>query len=807
MKTSMLVILMLVSSLGFAQSKRSLSGHLKYKDGTTPKDITVSLIRFRDSVLVQRLGVVEDGQYMFQDVKPDTYLIMFTSLGTQKITRGPVSVKKESLVLDTIFLNRNIEQLEEVSIIGTQPLIQRSIDKTTINVEHTSLAVGNTALDILNRAPGITLLNDGTIQLNGKQGVTVMVDGKLTYLSSSQLAALLRNTNSSQIKSIEIMTHPPVKYDAFGSAGLVNIILKKNKELGTNGTVTADGALGKYIKSNTGISINQRSKKINVYGNYNYADNKRYGILNLDRAVNMLGNLSNIAQQSNSTTTNHNHTYKAGLDYDINDNSSVGLTVAGYTNDQAEVINNKSLISNGLAHPSEIIALNTGKNNYSNTSYNLNYKSVLDTLGQQIDIDLAFLDYNNGEQVLYENNFYDDNGNSGMKAAIFRNISPTDLEIKAVTINYTLPISKTSSLGVGVKSSLVKTDNDFLVENKEGDSWVKDLMQSNRFVYEELINAAYLNINKDLAGFNVQLGVRAEHTSTKGNSITMSDMVKRKYFDLFPVISFSKRINKDHTASLTANRRIDRPSYGSLNPFIYYLDLYTYKRGNKNLKPQYTNSLSFNYLLKQKYGLEVVYSNTKDVITDIIKPDTDRGALFTTPDNLARQNTVSFSLSIPLSIGSFWNVYNDLSAYHVNFYSNNILGTTYRSNQNAMNFKSYSTFIVSKNFHFDISFFYQSRQLYGTSYLKPFSFVDVGTSYKFFNNRLNAKVSVKDIFNRKTQILYSNLPDVNYTMYDKPETRLLGLGLSYSFGGKEVKQARRRSTGIEEEKGRIGGIR
>ena len=203
---------------------------------------------------------------------------------------------------------------------------------------------------------------------------------------------------------------------------------------------------------------------------------------------------------------------------------------------------------------------------------------------------------------------------------------------------------------VGVKSSIVKTDNNFLVENKEGDSWVKDLVQSNRFLYEELINAAYLNFNKDLAGFNVQLGVRAEHTSTKGNSITMSDMVKRKYLDLFPVLSFSKKINKDNTASLTANRRIDRPSYGSLNPFIYYLDLYTYKRGNQNLKPQYTNSLSFNYLLKQKYGLEVVYSNTKDVITDIIKPDIDRGALFTMPDNLARQNTVSLSLSIPGSV-------------------------------------------------------------------------------------------------------------------------------------------------------------
>lgn len=798
---------MLISSLAFAQPNSSLSGQLKYTDGLIPHDITVSLIKITDSVMVQRQSTLKDGKFLFTGVKPDTYVIVFTSLGTQKARLGPVIINKESLVLDTVFLNRNVEQLKEVSIRSTLPLIQKSIDKTTLNVENTSLAVGNTALDLLNRAPGLTVLNDGTIQLNGKAGVTVMLDGKLTYLSSSQLASLLRSTNSSQIKSIEIMTHPPVKYDASGGVGLINIVLKKNKERGSNGTITADAALGRFIKANTGISINQRSKKINLFGNYNYADNKRYGILNLDRSLDLLEDLSDITQHSNSITKNYNHTYKAGLDYDINKNNTIGLVVAGYTNDQIEIIHNKSTIRNSSTNLPNILALNTGNNRYSNTSYNLNYKSLLDTVGRQLDIDFTLLNYKNAEQVLYKNNFFDDKGNPGTMSTLFRNISPTDLKIKAITINYTLPLSKKSTLEIGVKSSLVKTNNDFLVENRLGTEWLKDLSQSNRFLYKERISAAYLNVSKNFAGFDMQLGVRAEHTSTEGNSTTMSEIFKRKYLDLFPVLSFSKKINKDHTASLTANRRIDRPNYGSLNPFIYYLDLYTYKRGNQNLKPQYTNSLSFNYLLRQKYGLEVAYGNTKDVISDIIKPDTARGALFTTPDNLAKQNSISLSLSIPISVSKFWNMYNDLSVYHISFYGNDVLGATYRSNRNAMNFKSYSTFTLIEGFNFDLSFFFQSRQLYGTSNLKSFSFVDVGTSYKFFNNHLNVKVSVKDIFNQKTQIIYSNLPNVNYSMYDKPETRLVAFGLSYSFGGKEVKQSRRRSIGIEEEKGRIGGIR
>lgn len=807
LKTAILFTLLLVSSFVFSQPNRSLSGYVKYRDGLIAKGITVSLIRINDSVVVKRQSNSDEGQFLFQDVKPDKYVIIFTSIGTQKAMLGPIMLDKESLVLDTVFLNRNIEQLKEVSIKSVRPLVQKSIDKTTINVENTSLAVGNTALDLLGRAPGLTVLNDGTIQLNGKAGVTVMVDGKLTYLSSTQLATLLRSTNSSQIKSIEIMTQPPVKFDASGNAGLVNIILKKNKELGSNGTVSTDAALGRFLKANTGLSINQRSRKINVFGNYNYADNKRYGILNLDRAVGMLQDLSNISQKSNSTTKNFNHTYKAGIDYDINKTNTVGIALAGYSNNQSEIINNKSTINSSSTDLSNILAHNTGKNRYSNTSYNLNYKSVLDTVGQQLDIDLALLNYKNAEEVLYKNDFFDDNGNPAKMGSTFRNISPTDLRIKAITVNYTLPLSKTSTVGLGIKSSLVKTDNDFLVENQLGTAWSKDLTQSNRFIYQERINAAYVDFKKEFAGFNMQLGARAEHTSTNGNSVTMSETFERNYLDLFPMISFSKKIDKDNTASLTANRRIDRPNYGSLNPFIYYLDLYTYKRGNQNLKPQYTNSLAFNYLLRQKYSLEINYSNTKDVISDIIKPDAVRGALFTTPDNLARQHSISVNLSVPISVSSFWNMYNDLSAYHVNFYSNDILGSTYKSDQTAMNFKSFSTFTIGRGFNFDVSFFYQSRQLYGTSYLKPFTFVDLGSSYKFFSNRLSLKVSLKDVFNQKTQIIYSNLPTVYYKMYDKPETRLFAIGLSYSFGGKDVKQYRKRATGIEEEKGRIGGIR
>jgi hypothetical protein len=807
MKTIIFIFLLLIPYCSFSQSIYSLSGFLKYKNGVPAKDVTVSVLRSNDSLSLQRSYTTNDGKYTFRGLERNRCFLVFTSLGTEKLTYGPIAVGDHDVLLDTLTVIQTTAQLKEVTIKGATPLIQKTIDKTIINVENTSLSVGNNALDILDRAPGVIVSNGGNIQLNGKSGVTVMLDGKLTYLSAAQLGNLLRSTASSQIKSIEIMTHPPVKYEASGSAGMINIILKKKNDAGTNVNITADAALGKYLKANTGISINSHVGAFNLYGNYNYAKNKRYGLFDVDRAVNVPGNSSTISQTSNSTAMNFNHNYKAGIDYNVNKNNTVGFFMNGYINDQSEVVNSYSSIINKSAGPSEITALNTAKNRYVNRSYDLNYKSVLDSLGQELTLDLGLLNYNNAEENLYENHFSGREDDQDLLPVVFRNTSPTALRITAVKADYTLPVTKTSKMEFGFKISTVKTNNDFLVEDYKNDSWVKNLLQSNNFLYQETIHAAYANLAKSWIDFSFQVGVRAEQTLTEGRSVTLSDLTKRNYIDLFPVLSFSEKINADHTIGLILNRRIDRPNYGSLNPFLYYLDLYTYKTGNVNLKPQYTNSMALNYQLHQKYILGLEYSNTKNVITTVIKPDTLRNALFTTPENLAQQQTLGISLSIPLSVGKFWNMYHDLSVYHTGFNSDQVAGLRYSSNQTAFNFKSYHSFSLSKSAQFDFSFNYQSKQLYGTSYLKSISFIDLGTSYKLLKERLSAKFAIKDVFNQKGQTMYSNLPGINYTLYDKPETRLISLGLNYSFGSKDLGSVRRRSEGIAEEKGRIGGIR
>jgi hypothetical protein len=811
MKILFVLLLALLPTAAFSQSSDyqsasssvSLSGFLRRADGLPAEGVTVSISRTGDQVLVKKFITSKEGEFGFQGLNPGSYKLLITAFGLETVVQAPIIVQEADLVLDTIVLQKATGQLKEVLIRGSVPLIQTSVDKTTMNVENTSLAAGNTALDLLSRAPGLTVLNDGNMQLNGKPGVTVMIDGKLTYLSGAQLSELLRNTNSSQIRSIEIMTHPPVKYEASGSAGLVNIILKRNKEFGTNGAITGTASVGKYLKANTGVSLNKRMKHANIYGNYNYAANKRYGILNLGRDISLPGNISTIDQQSHSQTLNRNHNYKAGVDYDFNAHNTIGFAVNGYSNDQSEVISNLSLVGKD-PNPPQTSAHNSGENRYANISYSLSYRSVLDTLGQQLNVDLALLNYNNSEEVVYENTFLNADGSDADSPVIFRNNSATDTRIKALKVDYTLPLRRSLKVELGAKTSFVDTHNDFLVEDREGALWVKNQEQSNTFLYKERINAGYINLDKSWTDFQLQLGIRAEHTATEGNSLTTSAVTKRRYLDLFPVLSLRHKLNPKNTIGLTLNRRIDRPNYGSLNPFMYFLDLYTYKRGNEYLKPQYTNGISLNYQLMQKYGLELAYSNTTNVITEVIRPDRGRNALFTSPENLSRQSTIGTSISIPVTVMHFWNVYNDLGVYHTVFSSDDILGSRYRSGQTAWNVRSFHTFSVNNSVKLDLSGNYQSKQLYGTSYLKSVLFVDIGASCKLWNDRLNVKFGLKDVFDQKKQILYSNLPGLNYTMYDKPETRLLSLALSYAFGGKEVKPARSRGNGIAEENSRLG---
>ena len=766
----------------------------------------VSLIRAADSVQVKSAITTEKGEFKFLNLSTGTYFIAVEWVGYQKKFNGPFTISPEhqALTIPQIVIFPEAKQLNMVSIVGQKPLIERKNNQLIMNVANSTLAAGSTALEILSKAPGVSIDNEGNISLKGKPGVNVMIDGKLTYLSATQLANLLRTTDGNSIQTIEFMTNPSAKYDAAGTGGLINIRLKKNTNYGTNGTLTAGGGYGNYYKSNAGVTLNHRSKNINVFGNYNFSGNKEYEDLNINRSTSSSNEKTYFDQQGRDIYIRKNNSYKAGIDYYLGDKNIIGFAMSGYAN-RTDANNkiNTLVSSRPPAIDSTVTAINLGKSRYTSQTYNLNYKAILDTSGQELNADIDYSRFNNDNSVTYTNNFYNAAGLLTKAPLIFRNGTPTRVKILAGKVDYVYPFNPKMKLETGVKSSYVSTDNDFRSENFDDDKWVNDLTQSNRFTYKEQVNAVYANLHKELKSTTFQIGLRAELTHSEGNSVTLQNVVKRNYLDLFPSLSVQQSLSKDHEIGFTYSSRINRPDYQSLNPFIYFADLYTFSKGNPQLKPEYANSFELSYGYKKTTNVTFGYIHTKDVMTTTLLTDTVKKTLLIFEQNLAERSTVSMNVNRPVAVTSWWNTNNDATLYYSRFSSPDLFGAPFKNGKLTFMMNTTQNFTLNRTMSAELSANYQSAQVFGTYVAKPIYGVDLGISKSFADKKATIKLSASDLFNTRKIVVKSAIPFQDYNLSQKQESRMFRLTFSYNFGSSGVKAVRERANSSEVEQNRV----
>lgn len=767
---------------------------------------SISLMNAGDSIALKGTLTADNGIYQFKNIAPGEYLIAIYVLGYKKIYKGPylISAGQRSHTIESVQMESESTELKGVEIVRQKPLIERQVDKTVLNIENSTLAAGNSALEILQKAPGVTVDKDGKISLMGKQGVNVMIDGKPTYLSAEQLANLLRSTEGNAIQSIELITNPSAKYDASGNSGIINIKLKKNRNYGTNGSVLAGAGYGQYYKANGGLTLNHREKKFNVFGNIDYGRNKRFSSTDIIRVNNTAEDQTYFDQTSDNSGTRNNTNYKAGIDYFIDDNNTVGFILNGYNgngNYRSDVL---TLIGDRPAKTdSSVVANNPNNDKYTGISFNLNYKTVLDTMGQEVSVDADYSQYNGLDENDFNNIYLNADGQPYKPAYIFRNFAPSKTNIWAGKADYTWPIQKEMKLEAGIKSSIVKTDNTYLFENFQDNEWQNDLKRSNQFLYDENINAVYANINRKFKSTTVQLGLRAEQTNSKGNSITEQKIVNRHYLNLFPSVFVNQELSRNHEAGFSYSRRIDRPDYGSLNPFIFYLDLYTYRYGNPFLKPQYTDAFQLSYSYKKTLNVTLGYSHTNDVISDVLLTDTATKTIFISNQNLATQDSYNLNISYPVQITKWWNSSNNLTTYYNKFKAPDLLGKPYESGKVAFNLNTTQTLTVSPTINIEWAGYYQSKQVWGTLIIDPQYSIDLGLSKSFMDKKLNLKLAANDIFNMQQSRITSAVASQNYVLTEKWESQVFRLTCTYRFGSKDIKGARQRSGSSEAEKNRV----
>lgn len=806
-KITFFLTLLFTIKTGFAQTnpKPNISGIILDETKKPADYVTVVLFKASDSSVVKTAFTDPSGTFNFTISGKGSYYYKASNMGYKTLKSKTIVLTEDHQKVDfgTAQLIASTQNLKDLNVAVTKPLIERKMDKILMNVSNSAVMTGSTALEVLQKAPGVTVDQNDKISMMGKQGVLIQLDGKQTYMSSADVANLLRNMQSSDIESIELITNPSSKYDASGNSGIINIKTKKNKNGGTNGSINGSLGYGKNLRANTGLNLNYRAQKVNLFGNYSYGKFERDNLIAIDRISNGATD-TYFMQVGESNRKQYNNNLKAGLDYFIDKKNTIGILVNGYFNHGNETSTNNTLIGPSFQKiDSTLITNSLQTNKYNNVSYNLNYKSVLDTAGSEISADLDYSRYKGNDGSNYENDYRFQNGDRIRPIIYTRNNTPSIIDIKAFKIDYNVSLTKTVKLEAGLKSSWVKTDNDLQAEAYVNSAWENDTRRSNQFVYDENVNAAYTNVNKQFKNTSVQIGLRVEQTNSKGNLITKNTVVERNYWDFFPTLFVQQKLSKNNQLGFSYSRRIDRPSYDALNPFIYYLDEFTYSKGNPFLNPQYTHNFELSYTLLQKYMLSIGYSRINDVIAEVILPDAASQSLYQTNANIATNISYNANLNVPLQLTKWWQTNNNLNVFYLSFEAPDLAGSALKTGKTSFQFKSQQTFTIMDGFTAEINGSYESPLDYGTLSLKARYYIDAGLSKSMFNKKASLKLALSDVFNMSESNLSSAYPGLTYSLHQKNETQVGRISFTYRFGKNEIKPARRRSTGTEAEQGRM----
>lgn len=808
-KTGCGVAFLLAANSLFSQ-KISVSGSVADGQGAPLDGATVSLLRSADSSFVKAELSGTDGHFEFFEIKNGAFRVAVSMLGFEK-NIGPefqVSGEGQPTILPKILLLESEGALKEVAIVAKKPFIERRIDRTIVNVESSILATGSTALDILERSPGVVVSQNDAISMRGRSGVIVMIDGKPNPMSGADLANFLKTMPSNTIERIELITNPSAKYDAAGNAGIIDIRLKKDKNLGTNGSFSTSYGQGVYPKAGGGFMLNHRSKKVNVFGAYNYNFRKAMNDLRLYRTFFDGPVRTGAYDQRNFLVIPYNtHNARIGADFYPNKKNVFGLVGACTFNHFDPHAENTSKVEGATAVVESFFGTtNRSRDRWLSAAANANFKHIFDDKGQELTADLDLANYGNHTEQNFTTRYTGIGGEQVKPDYLLFGDLRSNLTIKSLKTDYVLPLAGKAKMEAGLKSSIVDADNElqFFDRSQPGQS-VYDSTISNHFIYRENINAAYLNASKEWEKFSVQAGLRVENTNAEGTQLVTNDHFDRHYTNWFPSVFFNYKFSENYETGLNLSRRLDRPSYQQLNPFKKYLDPSTYSAGNPFLNPQFTWAAEWTQTFWQKLSVALAVSNTSDNITQVIAPvgGLDRVTV-QTDSNLTTVRYASLTLNYNFDITKWWSTINNFNSW-VGQYSGNLANTPLRDGNVVAHFFTTHNFKMKNDWSAEVNFNYKTREIYGFMDLNPQWALGFGIQKNVLNRRGTLKLAVTDIF-------WQNLPsaDIRFTDYTETfevfrETRVATLSFNYRFGSSDVKQARRRQGGAEDEKRRAGG--
>jgi iron complex outermembrane recepter protein len=757
-----------------------------------------------------------DGRVNFSDLKSGQYFISISFIGFENGNIAPFTYEGKTIDLGPMTLAAATQVIKEVTVSAKKPVLEIRADKMVLNPEASISMAGLNGLELLRKAPGVVIDNNENIQLKGKNGVLIYLDGKPTNLTAADLANVLKGLSSSDIEAVEIITNPSAKYDAQGNAGIINVKLKKNKNFGTNGRLNLSGGYGEFHKANGSISLNNRNKKVNMFGTLGGGNSKWYNEMGIKRTQD--GKTFDMTDIS--TSQNNPINAKFGMDYFANAKHTFGVLINGYTQyrDNNERHINNTFISNARATRIDSV-LDASSNETSrsfNSNINLNYKYA-DTSGNELTFDVDYGYFDRREDNLQPNEYKLFSTGAVLNTRTFTISSPTTINIYTVKSDYTKDLKSLGwQISSGFKYAKVVSDNTFVLSKLVDQKPIRDINQSNDFGYDEAVSAIYLNANGKISSkLNGQFGLRMENTNSVGDLVRdpsqpkqSTDLNERNYTDFFPSGALTYTMNPNNVLNLSYSRRLDRPNYQNLNPFEYRIDELTFRKGNPMLRPQYNNNLELTYTAFQAANIGISYSKSKDEVTDIIERDPlIPNKTFIIFRNINNREQYSLSINSPLPIKKWWNGFASLTVSQTFFeaaFENYSFST---KTPIAYNAYGESNFTLTKDINFEISGWFNSASIWGGTFItEPQGSLDLGARMKLNDGNTSLKLTFTDLLRTANWNMTSNaVPGLDMVGRGLWESRRLNINISHSFGSKSIKGSRQRKTGMEAEAGRIGG--
>ncbi len=796
--TRLVVLFIFVSTVVFgqdAQQEALISGTiLDEKKNAVPYG-NVSIHNPSDSTLIT--GGVSDDQGKFNiPIRPGNYYVRVSFLSYEERIIPNIMIAGENVNLGTVVLKENSQVLNELVVRGQKDQMELQLDKRVFNIQKDLSNVGRNASDILGNLPSVTVDVDGTVSLRGSENVRILIDGRPSGLTSRDPEAL-RMLQGNLIESIEVITNPSSRYDAAGEVGIINIILKKNKDKGINGNFTAN--LGHPALYGGAYSINLRKKKTNLFSSYGIDYNRGPGRgtsyqrnLTEDTDANFIYTQDNVRSRGELS-----HNFIIGMDYFLTDKSSItGSFLYNTSTGLNKAVTTYNDFDGNDQLMRTVVRSEREAEDEENIEGSLSYKKEFKKKGQTFTTDFKWIKSNDNENTEYRESI-----NEGPDS-LQRSINFANELNWLLQADYLHPFGTKGKAEIGFKTSTRIINNRYSLENQDDDlTWIADPAYTNKLIYTERIHAAYVMANNTFGKLSIQTGLRGEFSDITTELTETNEVNPRDYFNLFPSASLSYKVKDNKTLQLSYSYRISRPDFRELLPFSDFRDPRVLFTGNPNLRPVYTNSIETGYLLDWEGGSilsSVYYRKRTDVIQRIITPPDSSGRSRITPINLAHENAYGVELNLSLTIQDWWRINSSGNFYRAimkGVYEDDVL----ESDTYTWNTRTTSKMTLFKKMEFQTSFNYRAPRI--TTQGKDLSMysVDLGLSRDIFKGKGTITANVRDLLNsRKRRSIIDR--DGYYSNSEfQWRTRQFTLTFSYRLNSNKEKQNKREDEGRGEE--------